>query len=531
MPAIITDQFRILNAETFIKSFVGVGTTGNNNYYTFLAHPNPGYTDVVNYGKTNWSTDIPDPRDSFQQESLYHDSMLFLKKVQENDVTRVIPRIDWQSGTTYDMYKNTYDGDYLSPISGSTTLYGSNYYVMNSEYRVYICINNGANPNSTGEKSIYEPKFVDDAPRAAGTDGYVWKYLYTISPADVVKFATSKYLPLPKKWGDASTLSVKNAAVAGEIQTIIIKNYGSGYDIDGSATNTIANVPIEGDGTGGKASVKIIGGAVSEVEVTQGGANYTWARLRFEKGVKGGTVGSSVEVNDGGGAEFEVIIPPPGGHGADIYRELGGYRVMVYSKYENNVDDVPDYITDNDFSRVGLIQNPLKYNGTGGSELLNSTTATALSALKLTGTGVTAANFANNAQITQTVSVGNTAIGLVASWNQNTSVLRYYQPVGFSTLSVASFKKLAFTSAAGSGNITGGTHPTLGTLNLSPDTAFNSNVISVGGKNVDLGQTFNAGVAPPDIEKYSGNIIYIDNRAPITRSSSQKEEVKIVVEF
>ena len=87
MPAIITDQFRILNAETFVKSFVGVGSTGNNNFYTFLAHPNPEYTDVVNYGKTNWNTDIPDPRDSFQQESLYWDSMLFLKKVQENDVT------------------------------------------------------------------------------------------------------------------------------------------------------------------------------------------------------------------------------------------------------------------------------------------------------------------------------------------------------------------------------------------------------------------------------------------------------------
>ena len=155
MPAIITDQFRILNAETFVQSFVGVGSTGNNNFYTFLAHPNPEYTDVVNYGKTNWNTDIPDPRDSFQQESLYWDSMLFLKKVQENDVTRVIPRIDWQSGTTYDMYRNTYSGDNLTPVSSSTTLYGSNYYVMNSEYRVYLCINNGANPNSTGEKSIY----------------------------------------------------------------------------------------------------------------------------------------------------------------------------------------------------------------------------------------------------------------------------------------------------------------------------------------------------------------------------------------
>jgi len=527
MPAIITDQFRILNAETFVKSFVGVGSTGNNNFYTFLAHPNPQYTDVVNYGKTNWNTDIPDPRDSFQQESLYWDSMLFLKKVQENDVTRVIPRIDWQSGTTYDMYRNTYSGDNLTPVSSSTTLYGSNYYVMNSEYRVYLCINNGANPNSTGEKSIYEPKFVDDAPRAAGTDGYVWKYLYTISPADVVKFATSKYLPLPKKWGDASTLSVKNAAVAGEIQTIIIKNYGSGYEINNNSTNTISNVPIEGDGSGGKASVKIVGGAISEVEVTQGGTGYTWARLRFEKGVAGGSPGSVDNVNDGSNAEFEVIIPPPGGHGEDVYKELGGYRVMVYSKYENNVDDVPDYITDNDFSRVGIVRNPTRY---GGTELLNSTTATALHALKLTGTGVTAANFTNNGQITQTVSTGNTAIGLVASWNQNTSVLRYYQPVGFSTLSVASYQKLAFVSSS-TQTISGATHPSLGTLSLTPDTGFSAAALSVGGKNVNLGQTFTAGVAPPDVEKYSGEIIYVDNRAAITRSSSQKEEVKIVVEF
>ena len=50
MPAIITDQYRILNAETFVDSFVGIGTTGNNNYYTFLGHPNPKNIDVKNYG-------------------------------------------------------------------------------------------------------------------------------------------------------------------------------------------------------------------------------------------------------------------------------------------------------------------------------------------------------------------------------------------------------------------------------------------------------------------------------------------------
>ncbi len=528
MPAIITDQFRILNAETFIKSFVGIGSTGNNNFYTFLAHPNPEYTDVMNYGTTNWNTSVPDPRDSFQQESFYWDSMLFLKKVTENDVTRVIPRIDWQSGTTYEMYRNSYDADSTTPVSSSTTLYGSNYYVMNSEYRVYLCINNGANPNSIGEKSIYEPKFVDTAPRVAGTDGYVWKYLYTISPADVVKFATSKYIPLPRNWGYSATSAVKNAAVKGEIQTIVIRNYASGYAINGQDTGTITNVTIEGDGEGGKASVSIIGGAITDVEVTEGGKNYTWATLRFEKGVVGGIAGSPDNVTAGDEAKFEVVIPPPDGHGADIYKELGGYRVMVYSKYENNVDDVADYITDNDFSRVGLIRNPMRY---GGTELLNSTTATALGALKLTGNGVNDAIFPNSGEITQTVGVGSEAIGLTASWNQNTTVLRYYQPVGFSTLSVASYKKLDFVSSSVA-TINGGTHPQQGfNLSLVTDVNYNGSAVTVGDKNVNLGQTFTAGVAPPDVQKYSGEIIYIDNRAAITRSTSQKEEVKIVVEF
>ena len=45
MPAIITDQYRILNAETFVDSFVGIGTTGKNNYYTFIGHPKPGNID------------------------------------------------------------------------------------------------------------------------------------------------------------------------------------------------------------------------------------------------------------------------------------------------------------------------------------------------------------------------------------------------------------------------------------------------------------------------------------------------------
>ena len=212
MPAIITDQYRILNAETFVDSFVGIGTTGKNNYYAFLAHPNPKNTDVKNYGFTNWGAAVPNPVDSFAQENFYYDSMLFLKKVTADDVRRVVPRINWQSGTIYDMYRNNYSGENqyvnknLTPQTRSTTLYGSTFYVVTSEFRVYLCINNGANPdNAEGQKSTTEPTHTNTAPQpSGGTDGYIWKYLYTISPSDIVKFVTSKYIPCLLYTSDAA---------------------------------------------------------------------------------------------------------------------------------------------------------------------------------------------------------------------------------------------------------------------------------------------------------------------------------------
>ena len=95
MPAIITDQYRILNAETFVDSFVGIGTTGNNNYYIFLVHPNPINIDVKNYGASDLGNPFPNLVDAFYQEIFYYDSMLFLKTVTSTHVRRVIPRLDW----------------------------------------------------------------------------------------------------------------------------------------------------------------------------------------------------------------------------------------------------------------------------------------------------------------------------------------------------------------------------------------------------------------------------------------------------
>ena len=531
MPAIITDQFRILNAETFAKSFTGIGTT-TNYYYTFLGHPNPTNISIGDYGDTDWGTTngTPSPRDSFQQENLYHDSMLFLKRVVATDVRRVVRRYNWELGITYDMYKNNYDINNKSPQTASSTLYGSRFYVVNSEFKVYECLNNGADPEfSKGQKSLAEPNFVDVTPQQAGTgsDGYLWKYLYTIPPSDVVKFATDSYIPLPEKWGDSSTTTVKSAAVKGKIETVLITARGSAYSItgvtgSGAGTGTITNVPILGDGSGGFVSITLNNGFVDTVIVTNGGTGYTKAFIDFSPSLL-------ANLSAGTGATFEVIIPPQDGHGADIYRELGGNRVMVYSKYDAD----PDYVTGNNFARVGLIKNPIQFGS--DTEPLDTSTATALGALKLkagAGSTTSGTNYPINAQITQTISsvgVGSTAVGYVASWNKDTGILRYYQPVGLTTISAAGRKLLDFVGVNTSINCS---DPLFSGSTLTVDTDFdNENSINTGSKIIELGQTFNDGIAPPDFNRHSGEVIYIDNRAPITRSAAQKEEVKIVVEF
>jgi len=527
MPAIITDQFRILNAETFINSFVGVGTTANY-YYTFLGHPNPKEVDVPGYTDIDWNEVVPEPRDSFKEENSYHDSMLFLKKITSSDVTRVIPRYNWQSGSTYDMYRNNYEIDNPSNQLNAKTLYESKYIVVNSEFKVYMCLNNGSDPsNLNGKKSLVEPNFVSSTPQAASntaTDDYLWQYLFTISPADIIKFATDNYIPVPKSWVPESTI------VTGSVKSIVVKNAGSGYELNNGNGGDVITVPILGDGTGGKATLNVSGKKVTSAYISDGGSGYTKAFLRFSvtepddfitdvNGAKIAGTETVIKLTGGTEAQFEIPIPPKGGHAYDIYRDVGAYRVMVYSKYDSD----PDWIVGNSFSRIGIVKNPTTY--TSKTERINKSTLTNLAALKFSANNTV--EYTVNTQITQTLDNGDTAVGVVASWNKTTGVLKYFQPVGISSQTNSGYKLAQFDGTASNKaiNQTGVASP--GVI----DSNFNADFETIGGKRYEYGQSFSNGVALPEVGKYSGDIIYVDNRASIVRSAAQKEEVKIVVEF
>jgi hypothetical protein len=518
MSAIISDQFRIMNAETFAKSLVGVGNTFNT-YYTFIGQPN-ALNSQAN-GSSSWGEGLP-PLDGFKEEGEIKETIISMKKVTTSDVRRMVRKNTWGSGTTYEMYRHDYTIYNLSPITNSPSLYDANYYVINEDLRVYICLQNGTDPENTkGKPSVDQPDFVDLEPRPAGTsgDGYIWKYLYTIKPSEIVKFDSIEFIPVPEDWGTVGeSISTKNNAIDGRLQILTTTNRGSGY---APISKTFTNIPILGDGTGGKATVVVDSfGKVSDAYVTDGGTGYTKGIIQFEPGAPGIPVELT---NTGTIASFNVIIPPKGGHGYDIYRELGAYRVLVYSRY--NTDETnPDTIIGNDFARIGIIKNPTKI--TSDVEPLATAEVSALKALKLTGVASTLTTYAVDSTITQTVSTGTTAIGFVASWNNVTGVLKYYQPVGLATVGVG--YKINDFSSTGSSLVVNGVAS--GTP-LSIDTSFTGINTVINSRTYQLGSNFVAGIASAEYNKKSGEIIYIDNRPPIPRSASQKEDIKIVLEF
>jgi hypothetical protein len=517
MSAIITDQLRILNAKEFVAS---VASTSNS-YYTFVGLPNATEVD------SNWDTTPPDPRDNFDEENNYWDTMIALKKVNPSDVKQVIRKVTWQSGITYDMYRHDIKAENPSKPSNAISLYDANYYVVNSDYRVYICLQNGTNPeNPSGRASLDEPTFTDLEPREAGTsgDGYVWKYLYTISPSDIIKFDSTNFIPVPADWETSTNNAAvrNNASTSGQIKIATVVNRGVGL---GTAGVTYTRVPIKGDGNGAEATIVINSNSkVESVTVSSGGSGYTYGTLDLVAGNV--PTGATSPI-------FNIIIPPQGGHGANIYRELGARNVLIYSRIENDTEN-PDFITGNQISRIGIVQNPQAYSS---SENLNLDKASAVYALKLTGAGYSSAIFEPDSFVEQTIGIGSTAVGRVISYDKVTGVLKYWQDRSLSgfntdgsqnTSPLYGFKLHRFTpnpTQSGSVSIIGGS------TTLAIQTSFTGLSTVINSRTYYLGQSFTQGIANPEVEKYSGNIIYVDNRPSITRSTSQKEDIKVILQF
>ena len=511
MPAIVTDQLRIINCNNFLND------VASGRYYIFLGLPNATVFD------TGWDSSPPDPIDATLYTNSYRDTILGVKKVNSSDAVRVIRKIQWQSGKKYDMYRHDYSIYNTAPVTSATRLYDANYYVINKDYRVYICINNGSAPSNSnlGVASTQEPLHTDLSPRKE-SDGYSWKYLYTLSPADVLKFDSTDYVSVPNNWTtstDDEITRVRDNAVDGKIETILIEEQQI-YNYFG----TLTGVPIRGDGSGGLATVTFDEESKPiSVEVTNGGSGYTYATLDLD---------SILPSLTGNKAIFNVIIPPAGGHGDDVYRELGANKVLIYGRIENDPTN-PDFVVGNQFSRIGIIKNIKNF----GSESLFT---------KATGSGVFGAKVTTSitepldSKMTQP---GSNAVGNLVSFDSTTNVAKYIQPRTnlIDTYQVGTKRVIDYHYADSSTGIQTATNyiftefsPTtidIGSSSYSVDTGFNDDSVTVGSVTYYLGQGFNNGLSSPDINIKSGEIVYVDNRSSVTRASQQREDIKIILEF
>jgi hypothetical protein len=519
MPALVTDQFRIINASNFVDYV----SNSPDSYYVFVGLSN---ANIQSFGRdVNWDTNTPNPIDNIDYNNHYESTMLFGKKITNTNIRRVIKKIDWIRGTKYEMYRPDYSIINPSPSTNSLRLYDANYYAINSDYRVYICIDNGSSGiNSTGNVSQDEPTFTDLEPSRAGEsgDGYLWKYLYTVSPSDIVKFDSTEYITIPNNWDSTTDPQIVSIRENGDstlnnnqIKKVYIQNRGFGYTISsGQSCNII------GDGVGASVVVDVdSSGRITDTTVTSGGKNYTY-----------GLVDLGTAIVPGEYAELIPIIPPSKGHGYDLYTELGADKVLIYARFDDSSKDFP---VDTKFAQVGIIKNPTVFDSSGiSTSLFTNNEFSSTYAIKLSSPSGSL-NIGDKVQ--QSVS-GGTAFGYVASYDKEINVLKYYRDrslyfnsgtsdhtdyVGISTRG----KVLDFNPSGGQILKSGGG------FSGSIDTSFTGITTTIGNKSINLGVIFINGLANPEINNKSSEIIYMDNRPTVSRNSRQKEDIKIILEF
>ena len=604
MAALVTTEFRIHNAKQFREMFSEAALYGgatasadlSTNLFLFIgkssawsgSYTPPGgslitFSDVSEPDPNN--TNAPSSDTTANTSYSHWKDMIAAKKVASSDVSHVIARNNWTSGRYYSMYDDTVKFSLLNSSQASQDVYTGSanatatlypMYVMNSTFKVYKCLFNNKTEGGRPQPSTTEPTHTTTtaAAPAAQADGYVWKYMYTISAAESLKFVTSSYIPIKQirdansfgQGGTAGGMTVGGAkddssdqviiernAIDGALDVFVISNDGANYHFEnslasysGTGTSLIVSAPglttanayanssvyfayggnsyvrkivsstydsgtsratltldatlgvtlaaplptcnvgpwprVVGDGHGQEIVLTANSSAansVGGVTVVDSGNSYSTATLTVEQqGTSAGT-----------GAILTPIIPPKGGHGFDATTELGGYFMMINTKLTQS--ESGSFTTDNDFRKIGLLKDP---NTDGGFVRYISDTADQAKVITYSANNEA---ISGDITFTQAASGGS---GYVVDVNAAASTMRVID------VTSGSSSTNGYDSKPGSLQLS--QTCISGTLSFTP-TAIANGAMSIG----------------------SGEMIYIENRAPVARAADQTEDIKLIIEF
>jgi Bacteriophage T4, Gp8 len=405
-----------------------------------------------------WENELNPPQANTSTDSINETwkYMLGGKRVVASDVRHVVPRHDWAAGTVYTPYDNTVDS---WALKGS----GSAMYVMTDDFNVFKCIS-----NNYGGPSLYKPSSTNPASQFQTADLYIWKFMYSLTREEQLRFLTADYMPVKTLLGNDNSLQwqVQYDSVPGAIHDVIITNPGIAY------TQNNISVTITGDGRFANAYAvrDYSNNVIKDIIIDNKGSGYTYANV-------------AITSSRGNNALARAIISPTGGHGSDALHELGGTYLLINTTLDGSEGGV--LVTQNDYRQISLISNPTIFND---SNVMSNLVFSQVTALTLAASTVTL-NYIQDEIVYQGTDLANATFkALVASWDSANSLLKVTNTQG---------------------------NPTATLITGTQSTA----------------ERYVSSVVFPDCQPYSGYLLYKDNITKIIRSEDQNEDFKIVLSF
>ena len=380
------------------------------------------------------------------------------------DMSFVVPRVNWTSGTIYSAYDDNVVG-YPTP----------NFYLLTATNDVYVCIQQGRTSAGVAVPSTIEPTGTANT-IVKTADGYIWKYLYTIGAYSSSRFLAGNFIPVQyidsadsnSPISERVQKDIQDGAIIGQVLGVAITNGGSGYVSPPAIT-------ISGDGTNATATAIISGGTVVNIKMDSNGAGQ----------IKGSGYNQASISFSTGNATARAILSPNAGLGANPIIDLRSTYIMMNGRPSGTENG--ELLLNQDFRQVGLIRNILKSNDSD----FTSAAGTALTKLVFNG-GATP------------FTIDNIIVG-------GTSGAKAYIDYADSAAGVIIHQ----TETTGFRNFQIG--ETLSATNLTGAVTTGSAVLA----------SFDSAT----VNKYSGEVLYIDNRAAITRSAGETQDIKIVIQL
>ena len=498
MTAVLTDALKRIMLDTIytnISDSAGsTGQLGAGNYY-------------IGIGKSQqWdASDTPvAAKNTLREERNLRLNLQSIK--QAESVSYVVPRNNWASNNTY----SAYDDDQVGYPANNP------YYVLTEDSNVYICLQQGKTDGGIAVPSTVKPTSVLSR-SVILSDGYIWKFLFTVSAADRDKYLSSNFMPvkqldsddpLKANWvaADSAAFLIQDSALSGQIGGVSVLTGGTGF-------TSIPTVTITGNGDSAAAYAVISGGAVVDIKIDSAGNSPATPRTSTSIWRHGyGYTDATVTISGGGGsgATARANISPAFGFGADSRIDLKSSALMFNTKPSG--DESGKFLIGQDFRQIALIKNPRTtlYDSAFGSHFgighgAKDSAAAGSYYTAESGLALNKMLFENTAasDILDTIIVGGTSgakayVDRLEADGASRDFIYWHQDeaTGFGVFEASE----AIVKDAGGGSV--------------------GNIDSAGCISTIL-----------DINRLAGDILYIENLASVDRSSSQTEDIKVIIQI